>query len=436
MNLRPTVSVLTVFALLAGCAPESSESASSGTNDGEQTAPDSPSPFMYVWAGDMDPADGGSDFLAVVDADPDSPTYGDIVSSAPVGSTGNNPHHAEPVAPAGGVLFANGFSADRTFLFDITDPAAPALDRPLDPIDGYRYLHSFARGPDGYIFATAQTGDSTRAGNVGGLAKFDGDGNFVAVASAEAPGWDGRPIRPYAVEVFPEQDRVITTSSAMLPEYSEDVIQVWRGSDLELLATVPFDHYPAANEIECSIEAALLEGQECTPDQLAGHDRPFEVRRLADGSAFLNTLTCGFYHITGLEGEEPAVHPVLNWENEIGCAVPTVMGDIWVMPLMFTNQVVTLDVSDPMAPVEMARMTPEVDFGPHWAQGDPVSNRVAMTGIGEAGMQVRMYVLDPATGALSLDPGFADGGILDMNRALWPHGEGGMAMPHAVLFGR
>lgn len=425
------------IALVTGCASE--ESPDSVANDSEadgQAAVVGPSPLMYVWAGDMDPGDGGSDFLAVVDADPDSPTYGEIVTSAPVGSSGNDPHHAEPIAPEGGLLFANGFRADRTFLFDISDPSAPALDRPLDPVEGYRYLHSFARGPDGYLFATIQTGDSTRAGNVGGVAKFDADGNLVAVASAEGEGWEGRPIRPYAIEVFPDVDRVITTSSAMVPEYSEDVIQVWRGSDLELLATVPFDHYPPTSDDECSIEEALIEGRECTPDQFAGHDRPFEVRRLADGSAFLNTITCGFYHITGLDGDEPAVHPVLNWENEIGCAVPTVMGDVWVMPNMFTNQVVTLDVSDPMAPVEMSRMTPEVDFQPHWAQGDPPSNRVAMTGIGEAGTEVRVYLLDPATGQLTLDPGFAEGGILDMNRTAWPHGEGGVAMPHAVLFGR
>ena len=78
------VSAVTVLALLTGCGQDSPDTSSDAMESTEATGP---SPFLYVWAGDMAEDDGGSDFLAVVDADPDSPSYGEVVSSAPVGST-------------------------------------------------------------------------------------------------------------------------------------------------------------------------------------------------------------------------------------------------------------------------------------------------------------------------------------------------------------
>ena len=61
--------------------------------------------YLYVWAGDRAEAD--KNFLAVIDADPQSPTYGQLVTSAATDQTSNNPHHTEYVMPASGKLFAN-----------------------------------------------------------------------------------------------------------------------------------------------------------------------------------------------------------------------------------------------------------------------------------------------------------------------------------------
>lgn len=46
---------------------------------------------LYVWAGDKDERD--SDFLAVIDVQPNSATYGDVIATEPVRMNGTLPHH-------------------------------------------------------------------------------------------------------------------------------------------------------------------------------------------------------------------------------------------------------------------------------------------------------------------------------------------------------
>jgi hypothetical protein len=52
-----------------------------------------PAPYLYAWAGDEDEKD--SDFLAVVDADPASKRFGQVVATAPTVAKANMPHHIE-----------------------------------------------------------------------------------------------------------------------------------------------------------------------------------------------------------------------------------------------------------------------------------------------------------------------------------------------------
>jgi hypothetical protein len=130
----------------------------------------------------------------------------------------------------------------------------------------------------------------------------------------------------------------------------------------------------------------------------------------------------------------------MNWPETAGCAVPTIVGKFEVLPNMFANEIVTLDVSDPTSPVEVARLTLDEGFMPHWAQVDPGTYRVVVTGIGPNAGQVLMYWVDPDTGELTPDERFGQvdglGQGLSMTRDEWPHGPTGPAMPHAALFGR
>ena len=401
--------------------------------------PATPSPYVYVWAGDADAAEGDTDFLAVVDANPESPTYGSVLGTAPVGSAGNDPHHAEQVAPSSGLLFANGFEGNRTFLFDLSSPTELELTGELDEIPGFAYPHSFYRLANGHVLATIQRGTTEGQPETGGLAEFDANGGLLRVTSAADPNVKGDTIRPYSAEIFPEIDRVLTTNMSMTLERTDNVLHLWRLSDLSLLATLELPPLPSAEGPECSLELIFLE-QDCSPARVAGHDRPFEIRTLPDGTAILNTIACGFYRIHSMDTEEPQVDVLMNWPETVGCAVPSMVGKFEVLPNMVTNEIVTLDVSDPTNPVEVARMTMDGAFLPHWVQVDPGTYRVAVSGIGPDAGSVQMYWVDPDTGELNHDEAFgqADGlgpGLV-MTRDEWPHGPTGSAKPHAVLFGR
>src|ERR1700736_1386997 len=85
---------------------------------------------LYVWASDQ--AHVAPDFLAVIDFDQDSWTYGKVITTVaipPPGNTGNEPHHChlsadEKILGCGGLLSVlkdqNGI-----FFFDVTDARHP-----------------------------------------------------------------------------------------------------------------------------------------------------------------------------------------------------------------------------------------------------------------------------------------------------------------------
>lgn len=425
------LSSLTLFLLSCAASEDSAVDASNAVA--------TPSPYLYVWAGDADAAEGDTDFLAVVDANPESPTYGSVIGTAPVGSAGNDPHHAEMIAPSEGLLFANGFEGNRTFLFDLSSPAGPVLAGELDEIPGFAYPHSFYRLANGHVLATIQRGTTEGLGETGGLAEFDAYGELIRVTSAADPDVHGDTIRPYSAEIFPEIDRVLTTNMSMTLERTDNVLHLWRLSDLSLLATLPLPPLPHVEDPECFLEQ-IFQGEDCSPPRISGHDRPFEIRTLPDGSAILNTIACGFYRIHAMDTDEPQIDVLMNWPETVGCAVPTMVGKFEVLPNMVTNEIVTLDVSDPTNPVEVARLTMDTEFMPHWAQVDPGTYRVVVSGIGSEAGSVMMYWVDPDTGVLTRDEAFGQvaglGSGLVMTRDEWPHGPTGPALPHAALFGR
>src|SRR5438093_3217970 len=68
-------------------------------------------PYLAVWAGDADRK--SSDFLAILDADPTSATYGKVLRTYPVRSRGNEPHNVNVEPRADRRLFAGGLLTNR-----------------------------------------------------------------------------------------------------------------------------------------------------------------------------------------------------------------------------------------------------------------------------------------------------------------------------------
>ncbi len=68
--------------------------------------------YLFAWTGDA--AKKGNDFLAVIDADPGSASYGHLITTLVTDQQTMSVHHTEYVMPASGMLFANDHNAGRT----------------------------------------------------------------------------------------------------------------------------------------------------------------------------------------------------------------------------------------------------------------------------------------------------------------------------------
>ena len=80
----------------------------SATNTDAQTIEQKtsiPGHYLFVWSGDQ--AKKGNDFLAVIDADPASASYGRLVTTLATDQQTMRVHHTEYTMPASGMLFAN-----------------------------------------------------------------------------------------------------------------------------------------------------------------------------------------------------------------------------------------------------------------------------------------------------------------------------------------
>jgi hypothetical protein len=380
-----------------------------------------PSRFVFLWAGDADKRD--SDFLAVVGADPHRPDYASVVATLPVGVIGSRPHHTDYEMPADGILWANGFDASRTFLFDLRDPAHPALRAAFGDPHPFGHPHSYARLPNGHILATMQWQMRGDQHDTGGLVEFDAAGHVVRAAAAAVPDIDAT-VRPYSLAVLPALDRVVTTATDMHLLVRSRAVQIWRLSDLALLQTL-----------------LLPPGSRGNEQWLTAEPRP-----LPDGRVLVNTFTCGLYLVSGLAGKTASAEWVHSsaWDETRDarrfCAVPVLAGPFWIQTSGPEHAVISLDVSDPRHPREVSRVTLGPEDVPHWIALDPAGERLVITGYGSLESRVLLARVDRRSGALVLDtsfkaPGAADAGV-DFGRAEWPHGATGKAIPHGAVFSR
>lgn len=381
-----------------------------------------PARHLFVWAGDVDRAH--SDFLAVLVADPESPEYGRVIATLPVDRRGTWPHHTEHRMPESRHLFANGFMTGETFRFDLTDPAEPRLQGSFTEAAGFTHPHSYERLPNGNVLAAFQ-GEGERNLDPGGLVELTDSGEVVRSATAADPAASEALLRPYSLAIVPSLDRVVVSSYDM----GEDMgfrggrrgrtraVQVWRLSDLSVVATIILPPGPGGG----------------------GHEQPGEPRVLVDGRTVLvSTFTCGLYRITGLASGAPYAEFVHGFDGG-GCAVPVVLGDLWIQSVPSAHAVVALDVSDPSSPREVSRVTLGSRNFPHWLALDPAAGRIVVADRGDGEPRVFVLTVDAQTGALAVDEAFRDPGSerpgVDFGRTEWLHGATGAARPHGSVFG-
>lgn len=378
-------------------------------------------PYLYAWASHEDSKQG--DFLAVFEADPGSPDYGKLLTTAPTGGEAGAAHHIEYEMGNGSTLFANDWGSGKTFIFDIKDRAKPSMAATFDRAGDFIFPHSFARLPNGNVIATFQSMGQTYA-PPGGLVELDDKGKLLRAARSETRDIPTAINWPYSLAVDPAANRIITTSTDMgrgkdwkSPETNH--VQIWSMNDLKLLASVPLPQAPAPNG-----KVNVF---------------PAEPRTLADGTVYVNTFTCGLYRIDGLAGMKPTATFVHAFPGGTGehdmCAVPVVYGKYWIQTVGSTNGLIVLNVSDPAKPREVSRLSlPDKFHMPHWIGADRANGRIAVTGGRDSWLA--MLKFDEATGWLSIDERFGDGGGLQFDRPKWPHGGNGKAIVHGVVFTR
>src|SRR6516162_2726800 len=402
-HLRRFLSIL----LLVCCALQTSRTAFA-----QQVTP--AGHYLFAWAGDV--ALKGNDFLAVIDADPASPTYGKLMTTVVVDQQTTLIHHTEYEMPASGMLFANDHYSGKTFIFDVRDPLHPKVVTSFTDMDGYMHPHSYLRLPNGNVLATFQHAHhESRDGALGasgGLVEIDDTGKVIRSTSSADPAYPNAYLVPYSLVVLPDLDRIVVTNSSMHDDYifSGVTYQLYRLSDLKLLKTSFFD----------------------TGNNHYGQISPEEPRRGPDGSIYVQTLGCGIERITNVKGDQPhsqLIHEFPgNW-----CGVPTIVGHYLIQSVPVIHSLIALDIADPAKPVETSRLSLGDSYRPHWTGWDAKTQRLVVTG-----SEPRLFLvkLDQATGVLSMDAAFhdADGkpGFNFADRE-WPHGWKGSGLPHGVV---
>ena len=383
--------------------------------------------YLFVFSGDQ--AGKGHDFLAVIDADPESTTHGKPLAAVETDQVSVRPHHTEYEFPADGMLFANDHDANRTFIFNLRDPLHPKVATTFRDLAGFAMPHSFLRLPNGHVLASFQQRRSEHdmaamhdmagmdgAGLNGGIVEIDDSGKVIRAVSNADPAHPDWPLLPYSLMPLPKIDRVLVTNSPMQDNYLLQSVtyQLFRLSDLKLLGTYQLD--PGRS--------------------LSGHIDPEEVRIGPDGSAYIQTLSCGLQRVTGLDSADPKAVLVHQFPGTF-CGVPTIAGHYLVQSVESIGGFIVLDIADGTKPVEVSRLTITPGYAAHWTAWDPTTNRIVITS-GKAGDRLYLLRLDPASGKLTIDDAFHDldgKPGLDMART-WPHGWTGTGKPHGAVFSR
>jgi len=377
--------------------------------------------YLFVWMGDA--AHQGNDFLAVIDADPASNSYGHLLTTLATDQQTKQVHHTEYVMPASGMLFANDHGAGRTFIFDVRDALHPKIVASFTDIGGYMHPHSYLRLPDGNVLATFQHSQESMGNEqhvvTGGLVEINDEGKVVRSASNADPAFANALLMPYSLVVLPKIDRIVSTNSSMHLDdiFSGVTYQEWRLSDLKLLKTEYFD----------------------VGENRYAQISPEEPRVAPDGSVYVQTLGCGLERITGIEKDDPQSQLVYTFPGN-WCGVPTIVGHYLMMPVPVTHGLTVLDISNEAKPVEVSKVKLNDTCSPHWTSWGEKTQRLVVT-CDPTLENPRFYLLkvDQATGAIAIDDAFrgSDGKAgFKLGDRDWPQGWKGTGAPHGAVFSR
>ena len=315
-----------VFAALSMCASLALSLSAVAAGTESESKPQGH--YMFAWAGTA--SGPGEDFIAVIDADPASARYGELVASAPSGITTDQVHHTEYWMPDSGHLFVlASFQFEGAFHHGAGSHGDPNMEDP-----------------------------AARRGAHGGLVEIDEEGRAVRAASTADSRYADSPLMAYSLLPLPDLDRVLVTNSGMRDtDPNGHTYQIFRLSDLKLLSTQPFDpgrgHY--------------------------GEINPEEARRGPDGAVYVQTVGCGVERVSDLAGNRPVSRLIYQFPGSM-CGVPSLVGHYWLQPVQLLHAIVVLDLTAPGGPKEVSRVILDGEILPHWTGYDARTQRLAVSG--------------------------------------------------------
>src|SRR5579871_4088879 len=165
---------------------------------------------LLVWAGDV--AHIAPDFVAVIDFDPNSASYGKVLSTVPLAgrsAIGNEPHHVgisndgRTVALGGLLSVLRG--QDQVFFYDVTDPRHPTFLHSNNPPQA-SITDEFAALSSGGFLVTFMGGGN--GANPGRVVEYDAGHNVVKVWPTTPP-TDG--FNPHGLSLDEAHNLMITS---------------------------------------------------------------------------------------------------------------------------------------------------------------------------------------------------------------------------------
>ncbi len=180
---------------------------------------DRPEKVLYVFCVDADAKD--NDFLAVIDVEAGSKTYGKITYQLDLGSAGNETHHFGFTDDRTHVWGCSLFSS-KIFIINVADdPAKPKLVKVLDDVPdkaGLSGPHSPYAIPGRMMVSfLADKGGGLPAG----LAEFTNDGKYVRTLRMPKDAPYG-----YDVAIKPDLNRMVTSSFTPMNNYKKPLAKM------------------------------------------------------------------------------------------------------------------------------------------------------------------------------------------------------------------
>lgn len=375
--------------------------------------------YLFICAGDQ--ARTAPDFLAVIDFNEKSPSYGKVLATAPVvgpNATGNEFHHIglsidARTAACGGLLSVLK-GQDEVFFFDVSNPLAPkfrsSANPPLSAItDDFHAL------PNGGFLVTMMGGAQGHA--PGRVAEFGGALNLVK-EYPDNPPMDG--FNPHGISVRPEINLMVT-SDFICPSTTLNAVpggldlrgsvRVWDLNRREILQTIEI---PNAGG---TIDVKLIPGDR---DQ-----RGYTAGMLSD-------------QLYLIDSKQGTAKPVFDFTTIAKGGWPQLMqvthdGKRLFISMNQAGRVAMFDISEPEKPRLLQVLDLGANSGPHYIKLTGDDRRLVVSdyflnedsfGKVHAEGDHKIHVVRVTGSDLALDPRFA----LDFNTAF----ASGPARPHGI----